>query len=162
MPESYWMQIEEFPEYSVSYEGHIQKGTRLVPTRLNNQGFLMVTLSEDKRQFTRSVSLLVAKAFLDPPPNSSFNSVIHLDGDRSNVNFENLMWRPRWFAQQFHKQFERKPYTEEPYYVVDTDEVMTMREAAMKYGLLEKKIFLGVYNHQPVWPLMFEFREWKE
>ena len=69
-------------------------------------GHLKVNLaSVDGGYKTRGVARIVAEVFNEPPPNERFDTIIHLDGDVSNCFAGNLMWRPRWYAIKFHKQF---------------------------------------------------------
>lgn len=161
-----WEEIEDFPDYAINDRGevlHIDK-QHIVPPRLNQQGFLMVTLKEPNTtgsQKTRTVTTLVAKAFIEPPPNQHFNSVIHRDGDRQNVSADNLMWRPRWFAVRYHKQFLSDP-PKVHVYVADTDEVLHIRECSMKYGLLEMDIYKNIMSGTPTWPINYDIRRYEE
>lgn len=161
-----WARIQEYPNYEVNEQGDIRNSQtkRKITPRTNAQGYLMVNIMDDfnKRQVTRSVAPLVAKAFLDPPESDIYNSIIHLDGDRQNCHVSNLMWKPRWYSIQYHKQFGKREY-DISVYCADTDEVFTtLREAAMTYGLLENRLYLGVVNREPVWPLNYLFLEYIE
>jgi hypothetical protein len=113
----------------------------------------------DGIQFHRSVPLLVAKAFLDPE-SEPFDTPINLDGDRHNNRVENLVWRPRWFAIKYNRQF-RYPY-ENPIHarIIDlkTRELSENSfECACRYGLLEQDLVLSILNRTYVWPTYQEF-----
>lgn len=158
-----WVQIEDFPKYLVSDHGRVMNQdteTIKIPSA-NQQGIPNVNLSRMGLQCRRSVALLVANAFLDPPIRESFDTPINLDGDRFNNHVDNLMWRPLWFARRYHTQFRRPPafgYTGK-IELIDTEEVFdNVRQAAMKYGLLEKEIVLGAHNKTPVFPMWFFFQ----
>lgn len=160
-----WREIHEFPSYEVSNHGRIRNGRtgRILALRQNQQGITMINFSAEGVMYTRSVALLVAEAFLPEPP-SLFTSVINLDGDRTNNHANNLMWRPRWFAVQYHRQLKRRPQQFNSQIVlIDTFEVFDHpREAAMKYGLLERDIIMDLHNQKGVWPDHYEFRYFKE
>ena len=114
----------------------------------------------DHIQHKRSLTVLVADAFLPPPPNPSFNTPIQLDGDRANNDVENLMWRPRWFAVKYHLQFHRpRRGFIVPIVEIHTGETFpTSWEAAIKYGLLNSEIRDAAMNRTFVWPTYQEFR----
>lgn len=156
-----WEVIKEFDEYMINQKGQVknQHGRLLALTR-NNRGLIQVGLMKDNVQHKRMVGLLVAKAFLDPPTPETFDTVINLDGDRSNNNLYNLMWRPRWFAMQYHKQFRlpRRGFGERIYEMQSKEEFQSSWEAAIKYGLLENEIIMSVVNRTYVWPTYQEFR----
>ena len=155
--------IHEFPDYSVSDWGRVRNvntGRVLVQVR-NNQGVVNVGMMRGGIQQRRSVALLVARHFLDPHPSSRFNTPIHLDGERMNNRADNLLWRPRWFAIKYGQQFEndqrgfRVP-------VVDMDsgeEFPTSWEAATKFGLIDRDIWISAMNNTPVWPTYQRIRE---
>lgn len=147
-----WRDIEGFPGWAVSSEGRVLNDwtTRILATRPNQQGIIMVGLQYEGKQHMRSVPLLVAKAFLEPPPNPFYNSIIHLNGDRSDCRAENLMWRPRWYAIRYHQMFNEDPYNV-GVYIADTDESFDLlREACTKYGLIEKLTYIDMLNGEPV------------
>lgn len=157
-----WKPIEDFPGYSVCYDGKIRndKFDRLMVTSTNQFGILQVGLMRDGRQYKRSVVLIVAREFLDPPTPPTFNTPIQLDGDRTNCHIQNLMWRPRWFAVKYHQQFEngKRGFTE-PVMEVNTEEWFPNSwEAATKYGLLDREIMIATLNRTYVWPTYQEFR----
>lgn len=157
-----WKKIEDFPDYSVSNTGLVRndKTDRLITLTRNGSAVIQVGLMKEGLQHKRGVALLVAKAFLTPHPHQAFSTPINLDGDRSNNSIENLMWRPRWFAMKYHKQFSNdKRGFDEP--IMDTktgERFETSFEAATKYGLIDLEIFLATLNRTYVWPTYQEFR----
>lgn len=104
--------IKEFPEYEINSLGDIYSritGRKMTYTP-NQNGELTVGLTKDGVQYRRSVKLLVAKYFV-PGQNELFDTPIQLDGDRYNLHFENIVWRPRWFAWKYSRQFNQpRPY----------------------------------------------------
>lgn len=162
-----WVEIEEFPGYSVSDEGQVANdhtGT-VLSISTNQQGIPYVGLvsSEDGVQYKRSVALLVANGFLPPPVPPHFDTPINLDGNRLNNCVWNLMWRPRWFAIKYHKQF----HNSERGFIVPIEDVQTGErfktswQAAVKYGLLDKEIKIATINHTYVFPTGQRFRTLK-
>ena len=156
-----WAPIEWFPEYEVSNYGRVRtnKSGRILRLNMNQSGLLQVGLMHEGEQKHRSVPLLVAKAFLPPPPRA-FDTPINLDGDRSNNHVENLLWRPRWFAIRYNQQF-RYDYDNSilsPIVDLKTGEVSENSfECAKRYGLLEKDLVLSILNRTYVWPTYQEF-----
>jgi hypothetical protein len=161
-----WKAIHDFPRYFVSSEGRIKNGDtgRIMALTLNQQGIVQVGFSDNGKYFKRAVAPLVAHAFI-PRPMGPFDTPINLDGDRTNNSVENLMWRPRWFATVYHRQF-RHPYAHpilRPIVDMETRVVSDdSRAAAVQYGLLEKDIVLSILNRTVVWPTYQEFRVLEE
>jgi len=156
-----WMPIELFDDYSVSNFGRVRsdKSGRILSLNENQFGVVQVGLMRDGVQYHRSVPLLVAKSFIIQP-SGPFDTPINLDGDRTNNHVDNLVWRPRWFAVKYNRQF-RYPY-ENPILVpvvdLKTGEVSENSfEAAKRYGLLEQDLVLSILNRTYVWPTYQEF-----
>lgn len=157
-----WQPIPKFPGYSISNWGRVraEKSGRLLALSDNQYGVQCVGLMRDGEQRHRSVPRLVALVFL-PHSSEAFDTPINLDGDRHNNHVSNLVWRPRWFAVKYNRQF-RQPY---PYPI--TEPIMDMKtreispnssEAAKTYGLLEEDIVLSILKRTVVWPTYQEFR----
>lgn len=157
-----WSPVVDFTGYSVSDRGRVRNDDtgRILAITTNTRGIAQVGMSRGTIQHKRSVSRMVAEEFLPRPDNDAFDTPIQLDGDRYNNQVENLMWRPRWFAHLYRRQFERKIFAFiVPIIEVETEEVFrNSREAVMKYGLLEMHIVESHYNHVPVWPTYQQFR----
>jgi hypothetical protein len=151
-----WHPIKDFPGYSISSHGgvvNIETGYHLTLLR-NQQGIVHVNMERRGIQYKRSVTRLVANAFLPTPSLEAFDTPINLDGDRSHNHIQNLMWRPRWFAIKYRQQFFNgirgfdKPIEE-----VETGEQFpTSWEAATTYGLIDLHIKIAVFNRERVWP----------
>jgi hypothetical protein len=111
------------------------------------------------QQCSRSIPRLVASTFLSPPTDI-FNTPIQLDGDPENCRVDNLMWRPRWYAVKYKRQFEARYHRpiDEPILAVDQHEKFPNSfEAALRYGLLEEEVVLSILNNTPAWPTYQEF-----
>lgn len=155
--EEQWRQIPEFPDYSVSDIGRVQnmETGRIMALTINQAGVVNVGLTKDLVQYKRSVTRLVALAFLPPPDHEGFDTPINVDGDRTNNHAVNLMWRPRWFAIEYHAQFKREVPRGITTPIIDlmTGETYPNSfEAAKKFGLLDREILLAVLNDTWVWP----------
>lgn len=160
-----WADIPEFPYYAVSNHGRVMNKytEHIKAVAVNQQGIASVLFVRDHQQYRRSVTVLVAEAFLPLPPHRAdlFNTPINLNGDRLDNHVLNLAWRPRWFASKFHAQF-KKPI---PFgfharlELIETGEIFaSVREAAKAHGLLEKEIIMSVHNHVPVFPSWHNFQ----
>lgn len=164
-----WRPIEDFVGYSISDHGLVRNDEtdRLVARRVNNRGIAYVGITRNYQQTTVSVARLVANAFLESHPNEAFDTPINLDGDRINNRVWNLMWRPRWFAVKYHRQFFRGWDKEKG----EIEEVQTLEIfekpllAAIEYGLLALDISINAWNrthhgdeHSRVWPTGQRFR----
>jgi hypothetical protein len=156
-----WKQIEQFPEYSVSNYGNVRsnKSGRILLVSPNQFNVLQVGLMREGVQYHRSVPLLVAKAFLPLHP-GPFDTPINLDGDRFNNHVDNLVWRPRWFAIKYNRQFRypSEMHISNPIVDLKTQIVSdNSMECAKQYGLLEEDIVLAILNRTYVWPTYQEF-----
>lgn len=157
----HWKPIEGFDDYSVSNFGRIRKNKtgRILSVSPNQFNVVQVGLMKEGTQYHRSVPLLVAKAFLPVKP-GPFDTPINLNGDRLDNHVDNLVWRPRWFAIKYNRQF-RYSYDNPinlPIQDKKTGEISTDSfECAKQYGLLEEEIVLAILNRTYVWPTYQEF-----
>lgn len=161
-----WAEIPSFEQYDVSNYGAVRNHRgRCLATGRNQSGILYVNLFRHGRQYNRAISPLVAGAFLETPPHHSWDTPIHRNGNRVDVHAENLMWRPRWFAIEYHQQIVR--YADPVAYIrdVETGEEGTLRVICMRHGLIPRKVFTQATNYSvlgdrtmTVWPTgqMFE------
>lgn len=158
---SEWQPIRGFPGYSINSDGQVMhdKNQRLLRLRLNQYGVPYVGLMKDWQQHIRSLPRLVAMAFL-APPTEIFDTPIQLDGDPGNCRVDNLMWRPRWYAVKYKRQFERRyeqPVDEPVHAIHQFEQFPNSFEAACRYGLLEKEVVMSIVNRTPAWPTYQEF-----
>lgn len=130
----------------------------LVP-RYNQYGVPYVGLMRNWQQCSRSLPRLVALAFLSSP-SEIFDTPIQLDGDPANCRVDNLMWRPRWYAVHYKRQFEERYENpiDVPVRAIGYDERFSNSlEAACRYGLLEREVVLSILNRTPAWPTYQNF-----
>ncbi len=151
--EGYWKQVDDFPSYLIREDGVIihKHKDEFKATRLNQQGDVIVDLNRDNRRHTRKVSLLVAKAYLGDP-RENFNSVIHLNGDKSDCSAINLAWRPRWFVVEYNRMFNEHPKNVSVAIAETGEEFGTLREACVKYGMVEETAYICMHNGYGVFP----------
>lgn len=145
-----WRDIVGFPGYAVSSTGRVQniRHDRIIARHVNQQGIVHVSLNQRGRQFRRSVAILVASAFILTARPLSFTTPINVDGDRLNNRADNLLWRPRWYAAEYHSQFRSlQNGIDEPVEEIKTGEVFKCSwEAAVTYGLLDREVVRSIAN----------------
>jgi hypothetical protein len=158
-----WRVIRFFPDYSVSSTGYVRNDDtgRRMTMLVNQAGVVNVGLTRNRVQYKRAVAPLVAKAFIDDRISEAFNCPINLNGDRFNNSVENLMWRPKWFATKYFRQFEEAHFEDyNPIEDVDTHEWFANPwEAAKRFGLLQVEIILSICNNTFVWPTRQKFQQ---
>jgi hypothetical protein len=164
-----WIWLDEigFPLYEISNEGRVRNiNTRKIVSPLTNQsGIVQVNLytPSGKRQGF-SVARLVADQFGLERLRETYDTITYLDGDRTNVKLDNLVWRPRWFAIKYHKQIDR-PGLRFPIILTQTGEVFAKpMDAAMKYGLIEIDVVMSITNsgyERGVFPSGLKFKRYE-
>lgn len=155
-----WIEIYDFPGYSVSDYGRVRNDySGRIMTMLRNQAKVIhVGLVRDGRQYKRSLAKLVANVFLPRNTLDHFTTPIHLDGDPENNHYTNLAWRPRQFADHYHRQYNKWPLVGRPIRDVETGERFNDSwEACMKYGLLDKDVLRSVVHGTRVPPTFQTF-----
>lgn len=162
-----WASLSDlgFSKYDVSDWGEIinVRYDKPVSVTANHFGHVKVGLQSDVGHgfTTRSVAQLVAQLFLPEPPADHFDSIIHLNGDRSDCHASNLMWRPRWFSIMFHKQFKNPHFYLHIQPIVEIhsgNEYRSAREVCIREGLLYQDVVLSMGNQEEVHMTGQEFR----
>lgn len=148
-----WVTLDEFPDYAVSENGEIanQKTGLIRKVSINQQGNVKISMYKGRELHTRSLAVIVAEAFCKGKT-EFFNTPIHLDGDKTNCRAANLMWRPRWFAVQYHRQFFSEAFHKMDVHIVDVDtgkEYYSVKDACMDLGLYYNDVYRSyVHNEQ--------------
>lgn len=160
--EEVWVNIPDFDRYSVSNMGRVMnvRTEKLVKPQLTPQGITYVPLYTPNGNVARSIKVLVAKAFVDGET-KIFDTPINKDGNKSNNQADNLVWRPRWFAIKYSRQFLSifDKELDGPVYENETDERFeTIREVAITFGLLFRDVYRSSYSKTPVFPTGQVFR----
>ncbi len=164
MVEEEWRTLREFSNYQVSDLGNVYnlRFDHLMRISFTSTGHSKITLlSElDGKRYTRSVSQLVAEAFVDAP-NEISQHVIILDGDFTNIAATNLAWRPERFAWLYTRQMKKlQPiyyrnleihnHTTDRYYE-------SIIDAGVTEGLLFADIWRSTYTGETVFPYGHQF-----
>lgn len=78
--------------YQISDEGRVYSAysKKYLKLRKDKDGYLLVNLYKDKKQYTKKVHRLVAEAFIDNPEGKK--EVNHIDCQRDNNCVSNLEW----------------------------------------------------------------------
>lgn len=156
-----WAAIHEFPNYIVSTHGRVANEItkRLIKPNHTTQGALKVGLIKNNQQYTRSVKLLVATAFVKRE-SEDFDTPIHVDGNQDNVRADNLMWRPRWFAWKYARQFINcDEYKQHGLYLHPKSSTLyeSIYEIGVTYGVLFKDVIDHIWDGTPLFPIYEEF-----
>lgn len=90
-----WKDVVGFDGYKVSNTGLVKsfrKNTRGVILRQSNDkdGYKKVSMTKNKKEYTKRVHIIVAQAFLPNPENKPV--VHHKDNNKSNNHVSNLEW----------------------------------------------------------------------
>lgn len=162
--EEEWKSIRDYPSYSISSFGEVlnHRTDKLMAKSKTMQGDYKVTLVDYNERVTRSIRVLVAEAFVDPPYFVTYQDEVHcdtviiLDNNKENIMVGNLAWRPSWFAWKYHRQFiEDQP---EGYYTKRVDNVETGKgypsiiDAGTKQGLLFEDLWRSATVGTEVYP----------
>lgn len=156
-----WVIIPEFPIYSISNFGRVMNEStgRLMKENKNAQGTVKVGLMDNGKQYTRSVKVLVAHAFVDGY-SDIFNTVIQLDNNEDNLYAGNLMWRPRWFASEYSRQFEVPSENDHIGPLIETgsgDWYKDVYLVGVTHGLLFSSIRINLGTNKTVFPTFLRF-----
>lgn len=151
-----WKKIKNFPTYEISSEGdvvNIDTG-RYLRKSTTLQGAVKVGMVRAGVQYTKSVKVLVAEAFV-PGRSDIFDTPIHLDGNTERNHADNLMWRPRWFAYRYTRQFVEPNEFDSfgPIEDLTTGIIYdTVLDASIHNGLLVEDIIRGIRTDETVFP----------
>ena len=157
-----WEVIPDFPDYTVSNFGNIHNIKSDMPRRtsVNQFGIIKISLYRGRELHTRSVAVMVAEVFCEGQTDI-FNTPIHLDGDRHNCGADNLMWRPRWYAVEYLRQFDQEQFHNATAPVVEInsgDEFDSTIEACTTLGLHYDDVYRSYLNERPGPLTRHEFR----
>lgn len=98
-----WAPIEDFPGYEISDQGRVRGlNGGILGIYDNGHGTRQVTLRRDGKNNIRAINRLVAIAHIGFEDRDYVP--MHIDGDATNNCADNLVWKPRWFAQRQTRQ----------------------------------------------------------
>lgn len=150
--------IKEFPIYEITDGGEIYntRTRQYMRTSQTTFGHVKITLTDfDGSRHTRSVALMVAEAFVQPP-NFMCDTLIILDGNFLNLHADNLAWRPYGFAWKYTHQL--KSHQPDYYYNLPVRNLITGAEyesilvAGITEGLLFDDIWESTYRGTETFP----------
>lgn len=156
-----WVVSDEFPNYTISSEGDVvnQRTGKLVHKSYTQQGGVKVNLIVNGFVHTKSVTRLVAECYV-LGRDEIFDTPIQLDGDYRNTRVENIVWRPRWFAWKYKRQFSDISKTHRKGPIFDTktrSRYADVYEASITHGLLFKDVWRSIHLGEPVFPTWQKF-----
>lgn len=92
-----WKNIEDYEKYQVSSLGRVRttrgNGKILSLKKKNRQGYVIIALRKDGKNFYKRVHRLVAQAFIPNPDNKP--DIDHINTDKTDNRVENLRWATR-------------------------------------------------------------------
>lgn len=160
----HWLPLQDYPGYSASDLGRVRNDKRecVLAPKFDASGFTFVGLIRDGRQVQRGLARLVARSFVEcPDAIPPFNTPIHLDGNKQDCRADNLMWRPRWFAQAYMRQmldFDTEMNTR-LIRKCHNGEVYKLYDLITTEGLLITQVIKSILGVGNVFPTMDTF-EW--
>jgi hypothetical protein len=88
-------ELKDFPNYKINRKGEIWSNCceRIMDPSLNKDGYYIISLTKDGKQYTKLVHRLIAIQFIDNPNN--LPEIDHIDHNRTNNSLENLRWVSR-------------------------------------------------------------------
>ena len=84
--------IKDFKNYLITFDGRVfsLKSNKYLKLRINSDGYYVVGLYKDGKQYQKSIARLIVEAFIPNPNNKP--EVNHKDGIKSNNIVFNLEW----------------------------------------------------------------------
>lgn len=162
-----WAVVPEFPDYMISDHGTVMNSRtgRILKPSVNTHGLLKIKFSDQGVQHTRGLAQLVATEFVQKPDVDPLagecDSVILLDGDKTNVAAWNLAWRPNHFAWKYTRQMNiDHPHW---YYNLEVENTTagcaypSIVEAGMAEGMLFDDIWRSTFTGSLVFPTSARF-----
>lgn len=158
-----WVPLQDFPGYSVSSHGRVRNDRRdhVLTVLKNRGGVAMVSLVRNGSQTKMGLGKLIARTFIEVPRYPiPFDAVIHLDGDNMHNHVNNLLWRPRWFAGVYGRQFKVYQDSTPPLRDYETrEEYENIWEVIVRNGLLYRDVMVHAFDLRPIFPTFQRF-EW--
>ena len=88
------IEINGFNKYYITKEGkvisHKRKTVKVLQPKIDKDGYEVVCLHQNGKNYHRTIHRLVAEHFCENPENHPV--VNHLDGNKRNNNYNNLCW----------------------------------------------------------------------
>lgn len=102
-----WKTIEGFEDYEISSDGQVYShlSNRIIKSRGNGRGYLVIDLYSDHKRHTRLVHRLVAGAFIPNP--DDLPQINHKDENKTNNCVSNLEWCSAQYNNNYGTHNER-------------------------------------------------------
>lgn len=156
-----WECIEEFPNYSVSDLGRVRNDRthRVLSNMGLDSGHIFVCMKNKSGSKRRGLAKLVARSFVENPNPHTYDTPIHLNGNVSDCQASNLVWRPRWFAISYTRQFRMNLKSLGPVEDVQTGVIYhDVWQLIIERGLLYREILQAMEYNTYVFPTKEYFR----
>ena len=174
-----WQEIPDFPGFLISNDGRVwsHRSNRELSLSHNSAGLIKVNLVRDGINHSRLVKILVAEAYVEIPrwahqevfshpeldrdvtvgvANPRTLTPINKDGDQTNNHWLNLVWRPRWYAWKYTRQFSYdidRPEYHVPVFNATTEIIYeTIIDAGIADGMLWSDIVIAAVEERPRFP----------
>lgn len=137
-------QIKGFENYTIDTDGNIYSSYRQSfgkpkATKINNKGYVMVSLYKDKKECMKYLHRLMAENFIDNTNN--LPEVNHKDGNKLNNTLDNLEWCTKSYNKKHSRRVLRNnlnPITiyedgnkKEFDFMIDCSEYLKMKNATL-------------------------------
>lgn len=154
MDDETWVSCVFYENYEVSSHGRIRHARSKAIKRpsLNQNGIPYVQIWDLnlRKNVGKPVAALVAEAFV-PRDHADFTTIVHLNADRTDMRLENMVWRSRSFAINYHRQIvdrDGKEFVDHTFECIETgDQHHSTYQVAMSEGVLPSAIFSSVLNN---------------
>jgi len=156
-----WAPIPDFPDYEVSNYGQVRniRFESVLRPSYGNSRTLKIGLVRDRVQTTRSLKHIVAEVYVKGK-DDIFDTPIQLNGEVTDVTAWNLLWRPRWFAVRYSRQFTAAPKNAFAGPLRDIESKVVYEraiDAAIHTGLLVEDIWRSIWYQYPTFPTKQRF-----
>lgn len=137
-----WKPLKNFPSYNGSSEGRIMniRTRRILKTFTNDKGYIQVCLRKNNQRYNVRAARVLAETFLGEHPGMD---VAYKNGDRSDINADNLEWRTRKdIAREAFASGRRRAPRSTAIRVIETgNEYETVTECAKDISCDRSEIF---------------------
>lgn len=100
-------EIEGFPGYFIEDNGRVwsEHSNKFLKPLRDTNGYLMVNLHKDGKQYSKRIHRLVAEAFINNPNN--YDQINHIDENKENNNVNNLEWCTVSYNNNYGTHYEK-------------------------------------------------------
>lgn len=154
MSDADWVICAYFENYEINALGQIRhaRSKEIKRPSLNQYGIPYVSLWDLnlRRKVNKPVATVLAETFLEKNSPDD-DTIIYLNADKQDLRLDNLKWRTRAFAINYHRQIttrEGKEFVDHTFECIETGEQHhSTYQVAMSEGVLPSAIFSSVLNN---------------